>query len=714
MRAKGIRGWSRAFLLLVCALFILGLGGHFYAEGQNAAEQTTAEQTAAEQTAAEQTAAERTARSETAAVLSEIESATKAAEEEIAQLPSQIDQEHEVVVTALDEWAKEELAKIAAEACAKAESALSATSLPDDDGVFAVWWENRAEAPGNETIEELAIGFVAASSVKLSEVADETMAQVNGSLDEKGRKSLLQAMENVRKPFAQVVQARLPIYETVPLPSAMERAQVILPGDTPQGFTVVGTSGSFLGEGVLKRLGARMVQKTTGKALGKIAPLVSVVLSTSEGADAATAKANLEGQLRRMVLEEYKDGFTAQSLWWGDKDDVAPSTRAAMSGYVRAALESWEGVCRSEVASRRDSACTLTVSESARQYMEDERKQGKNSEALFEEMGRLWTVFGEVVSKLPVEKLKCVLLAAPDQEELRKLSVALGSSLLDHYDMYGGYFLEGIHSLGVANYLSSDTWRSDSIDWRVVSDKIREIPGLSEQKDAVEGLYVLIGEDVPLEGLTADFMAATGAKQDLFQTVWGAVKPDIKKTAHVMVDTNAQGNIELCVKSSAVLAEAFLKSYSAEFWSKSSKNDIGDLMKIAEFRMEKLKRPIESAVIAEQDKGDLLEAYRKTGVNGVELWDIYGTKEAGSQGKDRAKRSVAFLAAGYPFEDLKDGKKLETVAFYDKIPLVGKMIYPYRRFTLIALLGVAILVAVSFLSKKRNSNGGDTPGGAPS
>lgn len=711
MKTKSIRGWSRAFLSLICALFVLGSGGHLYAEGQSAAEQTAAEQTAAEQTAteqtateqtaAEQTAAEQAALSETAAVLSEIESAAKAAEEEIAQRPSQIDQEQEVVVTALDEWAKEELAKIVAESYGRAESALNATSLPDDEGSFAAWWENKAAVSGNEAIEELASGFVAASSAKLSEVTDETMALMNGSLDEKNRKSLVQAMENIRKPFAQIVQARLPIYETIPLPSALERAQVTLPGDTPRGFSVVGTSGSFLGEGVLKRLGARMVQKTTGKVLGKIAPLVSVVLSTSEGADVATAKANLEGRLRRMVLEEYKNGLTVQSLWWGDKDDGAPSTRTTMSGYVRAALERWEGVCRSEVASRRDSAYTLAVSESARRYVEDERKQGKNSEVLFEEMGRLWTVFGELTSEVPVEKLKRVLLAAPDQEELRKLSVALGSSLLDHYDMYGGYFLEGVHSLGVANYLSSDAWRSGSIDWRVVSDKIRKIPGLGERKDAVEGLYVLICEDAPWEGLTMDFMAAVGAKKDLFQAVWGAVKPDFKKVEHVLGNTNAQDNIERSVRDSAALAAAFLRSYSAEFWSKSSKDDVEDLMKIAAFRMETLKRPIESAVIAEQDRGDLLEAYRKTGVNGVELWDMYGTKEAGPQGRDRAKKSVAFLAAGYPFEDLKDGETLDAVIFYDRIPLVGKMLYPYRRFMPIVVLGLAALVMVSFLSRKK-------------
>ena len=683
MKAKSIRGWSHALFPLICALFILSGGGHLYADGQNAAEQTPL--------------------SDVAATLSKIESAGSAAEEEAARLPSQVAQEREVVVKALDEWAKDELAKIVAESYARAESALNATSLPDpDDGEsFAVWWENKPASSGNETIEELASGFVAASSVKLSGVTDETAAKINGSLDEQGRKLLLQAMENVRRPFAQVVQARLPIYETIPLPSALERAQVALSGDAAREFAAVGAKGSFLGEDVLRRFGARTVQKTTGRVLGKIAPLVSVVRSTSAGADAATAKANLEGQLRRMVLEEYRGGFTAQSLWSGDKDDAAPSVRTTMSGYVGDALESWDRICRSEIASLRDSAYTLAVSESARRYIEDERKQGKNSEVLFEEMGRLWEVFGELTSKVPVEKLKSVLLAAPDREELRKLSVALGASLLNHYDMYGGYFLEGVHSLGVANYLSSDAWRSGTVDWRIVSDKIRKIPGLSDRKDAVEGLYVLIREDAPWEGLTTDVMAAVGTQKDLFRAVWGAVKPDIEKTAHILGDANARDNVERSLKSSAALTAAFLKSSSAEFWSKSPKGDLDDLMKIAMFRMETLKRPIESAVVAEQDRGGLLEAYRKVGVNGVELWDIYATKEAGPQGRDRAKQSIAFLAAGYPFEDLKDGKTLDAVIFYDKIPVVGKMLYPHRRFMPMALLGVIALAVVAFLARKK-------------
>ncbi len=633
-------------------------------------------------------------------IISEIELAGRKIDREINNLPSMIDQEHAKMLSALDKWANTELAKTLVESYEKVESELNATSLPENEGTFSFWWKTTGLS-GKDAVEKMAKDFVNSFSPKLSEIVEEITIQINDQLEEVGERLLSQAEENIRRPFVEILKTRLPIYNTIPLPRTGEMIQKVLFDDVSDNFNrrlpVRGALGlgmvltPFLMKKVLKKISVRLTKKVAGKVLGKFIPIIGWVLLVWEGMDMVTAKADFEDQLRQMYLEEYRNAFTVQSVWWEDQDGNTPSLRAALSTSFKDLLVRWENRCRAEVASRRDSAYVLAISPSAQTYMQDELKRGKSSEDLLEEMGELWSVFGVLTSQAPVENLKSIWIAAPDQKELRILSEVMGISLLEQYDMYGKYFLDGVHAIGVDNYLSSQAWRSLSVDWRVVTDKIKYIPGLSENRDAVEGLYVLICENVPWENLSTDLLAVVGRKGKLFKSIWNAVEPDIKKMERVMGDKTALDKIEESFKNSEEVSSSFLKAYSAEFWSIRSKEDIRDLIEITKFRMEKLKKPIELAMIEEQDRGDFLEVYRKAGSNGMELWEIYATKEAGPIGKDRARRSIAYLADGYPFEDLRDEKKLNAIIFYEKIPIVGKLLYLHRSFVPFVLIVIAVL-----------------------
>lgn len=92
-------------------------------------------------------------------IISEIELAGRKIDREINNLPSMIDQEHAKMLSALDKWANTELAKTLVQSYEKVELELNATSLPENEGTFSVWWKTTGLS-GKDAVEKMAKDFV--------------------------------------------------------------------------------------------------------------------------------------------------------------------------------------------------------------------------------------------------------------------------------------------------------------------------------------------------------------------------------------------------------------------------------------------------------------------------------------------------------------------------------------------------------------------------
>lgn len=638
-------------------------------------------------------------------MLLEIEVAAKTAGSEIEKLPSLVEDERSRIKNALDRWANSELPKIVEANYLEVEKALAESSLPKEEGAFSVWWkQTKAGAGSRDDLKNLVELFFKDLQPRLSSASESFQKAILESLEEEAGIQLGESMERVRRPFIGILKQRLPVYNTIPVPNTDKAALSFSSAEKRSGLSegsiplkgLVGVAMVLLGRRIITRIMKFMVMKIAGKVLAKLIPVIGWILLAFEVYDLAGARDQLEEEMRKSFLEEYKAEISAESVWWKGDDGGGLSMREEIDRNMGSLLKSWERICRSEADSMIQSAQILSFSEEVRNYVSKQLEDGAEFEPVLQKMSIMWDVFGKLLAQGQVQMFESMLVSAPDRNDLRLLAKSLGPKLLPFYDKYGADYLQAVSKIGVYNYLSSEEWVAGGIDWHILNENLISMPDLADNRDAATGLLALVLEGAPLKGVSPEALAAIGARRELFNKIWKILKPDVAKSAALLENRRAMANVgeglELYPESAAV----FLKNYNPEFWSAWSRDDIIDLMRITEFRAANYGRPRDSVLVAPEDRGELISLYRQGGRQAVSLWDIYATEDSGMLGKNLARRSIACLVDGYDFEELKDKEKLEFAVMCRKIPVMGKFFYD--NFKNLGFLPRLLVVAAGFFS----------------
>ena len=617
-------------------------------------------------------------------MLLEIEVAAKTAGSEIEKLPSLVEDERSRIKNALDKWAGSELPKIVEANYLEVEKALAESGLPREEGAFSVWWkQTKAGAGSRDDLKKLVELFFKDLQPRLSSVSEGFQKAILESLEEEAGIQLGESMERVRRPFIGILKQRLPVYNTIPIPntdraalsfSAAEKRGGLSEGSIPL-KGLVGVALVLLGRRIMTRIMKFMVMKIAGKVLAKLVPVIGWILLAFEVYDLAGARDQLEEEMRRSFMEEYKAEISAESVWWKGDDGGGLSMREEIDRNMGSLLKSWERICRSEADSMIQSAQILSFSEEVREYVSKQLEDGAEFEPVLQKMSIMWDVFGKLLAQGQVPLFESMLIAAPDRNDLRLLAKSLGPRLLPFYEKYGADYLQAVSKIGVYNYLSAEEWSSGAIDWHILNENLLSMPDLTDNRDASAGLLALVMEGAYVKGVSPDALASIGARRDLFNKIWKTVKPDVAKTAALLENKRATANVaeglELYPESTAV----FLKTYNPEFWSAWSRDDIIDLMRITEYRAAAYGKQRDAVLVAPEDRGELISLYRQGGRQAVSLWDTYATEDSGMLGKNMARRSIACLVDGYDYEELKDKERLEFAVMCRKIPIMGKFFY---------------------------------------
>lgn len=617
-------------------------------------------------------------------MLLEIEVAAKTAGAEIEKLPSLVDDERSRIKNSLDKWASQQLPKILETNYLEVEKALAESSLPKEEGAFSVWWkQTKAGAGSREDLKLLVELFFKDLQPRLSAAGESFQKAIIASLEEEAGIQLAESMERVRRPFIGILKQRLPVYNTIPIPNTDRAALSFSSADKRGGLSegsiplkgLVGVALVLLGRKIMARIMKFMVMKIAGKVLAKIVPIIGWILLAFEVYDLAGARDQLEEEMRKSFLEEYKAEINAESVWWKGDDGGGLSMREEIDRNIGSLLKSWERICRSEADSMIQSAQILSFSDEVRNYVSKQLEEGAEFEPVLQKMSIMWDVFGKLLAQGQVQVFESMLVAAPDRNDLRLLARGLGPRLLPFYDKFGADYLRAVSRIGVYNYLSSEEWTSGVIDWHILNASLVSMPDLTDNREAASGLLALVLEGAQVKGVSPEALAAIGAKRDLFSKIWKILKPDAGKTAALLENKKAAANvgegIELYPESAAV----FLKNYNPEFWSAWSRDDVIDLMRITEFRAASSGKPRDSVLVPPEDRGELISLYRQGGRQAVSLWDTYATEDSGMLGKNLARRSIACLVDGYDYEELKDKERLEFAVMCRKIPVIGKFFY---------------------------------------
>ncbi|NLM72266.1 MAG: hypothetical protein GX181_09970, partial [Synergistaceae bacterium] len=490
--------------------------------------------------------------------------------------------------------------------------------------------------------------------------------------------------------FVDTIKERLPLYNTLPLPKT-ERAALTIAltgeqadrGRLASGVGLVGGLVlTLLGRKLIQRMMNMAVMKIGGKVLSRIIPVIGVGMLLYEGIQMGQARTVFEEELRKSFLAEYTADVTVETVWNKSPDGALPSMKQEMERNVNSILGNWERVCRHEAMSMIRCARVLASSEHVRNYVDRELERGVEFQPLLQKVLSLWEAFGYTLSQEPVEFFQSMLIDSPDRGDLALLSRDDESLFIELYKKWGADFLRGVNKLGAENYIFTE-WKGADVNWNLLNRTLDFIPSIQGDRDAARGLFHLIQEGVPLDGIPVELMAKIGVKTEVFSRVWSSVAPDSRKLVAIFDGDRPMDTLEPAVMAYPEATSIFLRDYGVEFWTSWSSEDIFDLLRISEIRGKNMGR-MGAAPVRPEERADLLEVFRRGGERAVALWDVHATDEAGAQGKELARWSIDCVVEGYPFEDLKDP---ELVRFAWKIKR-----YPAGRFIYDTLKGAGAIV----------------------
>ncbi len=615
-------------------------------------------------------------------MLYEVEVAGKSAEREIGKLPSLVNEERLRVSAEMDQWAESDLKALVEDHHRKVWQALDETHLPDDLSTLSVWWEQlKAGVTAKDDLEKTVKVFLDRADREVAQVSEPFQAAMMKSLEDRSQALLLHSMEEIRRPFLDVVKMNLPIYNQIPIPpvsgSAVSKMVTEKRGDLGRASSAavlgLGAMLALMGSRIMKKLMAKVMVKVGGKVAGKVIPIIGWILLALEGVQMLQAKTTLEEELRKAFYQEYSSSVTIQSIWFDSPDGVSPSLRQEMNRSVESMLSDWQRICRTEALSMIQSAQVLASSERFRENVSRELDKGTNFQALSERMKILWDVFGALVADQSMEFFEAALLEAPDRGELRTLARSKGAKFVYLYGKYGRDYLEAVHKIGIENYLSTN-WNSSDLDWALLNRRLNYLPDIKGDREAARGLWILASNDVPMEFFSPSSLGRIAAKEDLFLMLWRILDPDAKKVESLFRDKGITEKVHSALDKYPSVAPEFILRMGIEFWSTWTDQDIASLMEIGEYRL-KSGLSGEELLVPLEDRADLIDVYKRAGDDGLELWHIYAVKGSGEIGRSEAMNGVSLLSKGYPLDGLREKNGLHFALWCEKIPFIGRYLF---------------------------------------
>ena len=652
-------------------------------------------------------------------IVLEIEIASDVAMSELAKLPNTIEFEKIRIRNELDKWAQVVLPVLLEKHYDHVREGLDNTYLSSDTNTIEIWWNQlKAGVTLDDDLKEDISHFVDAAEENIKPAVEAFQDAIQESLDAHLTTLLRQSMERIRFSFVAVVRENLPVYATIPLPpiDIVGVSQTIKGEDKDfNNFTsivavVVGVVLTVLGKRIIPKIMMRIMARVSGKVLSKIIPLVGIFLLALEGFQMVQAKDSLEKELRSLFLKEYRESLTVQSLWFGNTGQESFSMREELSKTIEENLANWRKICDRESRSMIESARILVSSPVFRENVGREIQKGRDFEEVSQRLKNLWNIFGDLIAE---EKsmyfFEGAIAAAPDKDELRILARAEKMRFLSSYEEFGEDYLQGVHRIGLNNYLSTG-WRSVDVDWRLLNKRLVYVPDIGTSLNAAKGLLVLYSSDVPLEFFTPQMMEQIGQREELFSFMWGVLSRDEpKKIASLFQSEIILGKIAFVAEGYPEIAPAYLKDSSQGFWSTWDERDLRDLMEISSYR---LKNGVSAndLVVSPEDRADLLRTYRKAGEPGLILWDVYNVPGSGSVGRSDALEAANLFIKGYPLEDLESKDTFYFAKTCSRVPVVGKFFFQtfgglsvvVRTSLLFGFLFVVALVVLRVFSRRQN------------
>lgn len=484
------------------------------------------------------------------------------------------------------------------------------------------------------------------------------------------------AIAAIREKVDKILATHFPAWQGLVIPFAAPRiAKTMRPvsSDSNIAIDVAGLVAGILMV-VLRKALARIVQsiltKMVGKVLARLIPILGWILIALEVWNLAAARSQLEDNLRKTYLVEYKAQFTPDAAWKGTVEDIR--------ARVQENLDRWEQFCREE-AKRVLNVAEMLEAPGIREWLKEQEKKGKDLDTVLEQLSQVFDVFGPVALAYKIDLLIEMLAFAPDKGELRDLVKELGNRTVQEYERDGLVFLSAAHHIGPRLFLA--VLNDPVLQWKSVYQELKALPlssPLEEKTGVIEALR--IGID-PHTLSSADRREVGSAPRETLDRVAKACS-NRDKLRTIVLDRVLREAADALCKDDPDLAAKWLSNREPgevrKFQDESVRKSLRGL-----FQLRKAQGgwTVMSFVakVSERDIG----FFREFGKDGIDIWDAYLAGGRGEHQESRGNRALELYRQGVVKDALLQTELLEIGEWCAKIPIVGigilNHIYPFSR-----------------------------------
>jgi hypothetical protein len=186
---------------------------------------------------------------------------------------------------------------------------------------LGVYWAAYKAVLRDAELREICKEFSEDAMKELKVEQDRFTNRLGGNFEQAVDSALDKAREGIRVKIDNTIAASFPSLSGLHFP--LPKPKIVGQKDGPEPGGSSPLRGALPIAGVLlivfrkalQRIVSSIALKIAGKVLAKLIPIVGVILLALEVWDAATAKANLQNQLRTTFASEYKSELTSQVVW---------------------------------------------------------------------------------------------------------------------------------------------------------------------------------------------------------------------------------------------------------------------------------------------------------------------------------------------------------------------------------------------------------------
>lgn len=615
---------------------------------------------------------------------------------EISQSADRVSGEVARIVTRLDSLFQDQIQEQFDTHYTDVEKSLQTVSLPQDVGRLEVAWQQLKAGVDPSDLEALCEDFIRRAQTTLEPLREELDAYIDGRVKKILTAELKQAQEAIRAPFQEILVRYFPVWEVqhlnappLPTPPRLQeddyRPNVVSPALGLTGLLLV----------TLRRRIVRMAgRKVAGKALGKLIPVLGVLLLGYEVWDVAQAKTALEQELRTQFLSTYKAEFSPTTIWNLPAEEGEPSARQRLDQEIRAFLSNWSDHCRQEVERMLDAARIFTLSPNVQAYIAEQTQKGRHTQEIVEDMHLVGEVFGEgLIAQAPFMDLLSMIIHAPDKQELAHLAHELDAWLVREYTQHGREVLVAAHSLGVPTFLEV-VRAGEKLDWYDVRTIFEQYPRDLSQA-ARRGLVLALVEQTEPAGVAPATFENIARHDKLFRALAPLVRPDTDKLFQLFGNALAVDLADRAYQKNAGLAQVLVNQWPVRTWERYRDTERFDaLFAVAAYRLKERKQSAHDFAADLGQRDELTPLYADVGQCGVQLWDMYVGTQAGGHQRRMAENAISLYKAGYPCDVLQTPEGLSLAQFFQRFPFGLQAFHLARPLGKTAYAAVIVFVAL--------------------